>query len=73
MPRTEQTIFHFHQKKRPYNMKWAESQDGFISPKVKESIGLSMCIQERRTSSCGNETVMITCGEWTGGNPVRSF
>jgi diaminohydroxyphosphoribosylaminopyrimidine deaminase/5-amino-6-(5-phosphoribosylamino)uracil reductase len=36
MPRTEQTIFTFHQKKRPYLiLKWAESQDGFISPKVK--------------------------------------
>jgi diaminohydroxyphosphoribosylaminopyrimidine deaminase/5-amino-6-(5-phosphoribosylamino)uracil reductase len=29
-------FFTFHQKKRPYLiLKWAESQDGFISPKVK--------------------------------------
>ncbi|WP_339918606.1 bifunctional diaminohydroxyphosphoribosylaminopyrimidine deaminase/5-amino-6-(5-phosphoribosylamino)uracil reductase RibD [uncultured Flavobacterium sp.] len=29
-------FFTFHQKKRPYIiLKWAESQDGFISPKVK--------------------------------------
>jgi diaminohydroxyphosphoribosylaminopyrimidine deaminase/5-amino-6-(5-phosphoribosylamino)uracil reductase len=81
-------FFTFHQKKRPTNLKWAESQDGFISKsKVRtKPVWITNSYSRQLVHKWRSEEQAILVGtqtviddnpkldeRLTGNNPVESF
>lgn len=79
-------FFCFHNKKRPYIiLKWAQTQDGFIADKNKNSKWISnsfsrMLVHKWRSEEMAimvgantalNDNPQLTTRNWTGKNPLR--
>jgi diaminohydroxyphosphoribosylaminopyrimidine deaminase/5-amino-6-(5-phosphoribosylamino)uracil reductase len=85
MQRTQQKIFHFPRKKRPYIiLKWAESKDGFIDKdfkptKISNELASQFVHQIRSeehailvgTQTALNDNPSLTTRLIEGRNPVR--
>jgi diaminohydroxyphosphoribosylaminopyrimidine deaminase/5-amino-6-(5-phosphoribosylamino)uracil reductase len=86
MPKTQQAIFYFHRKKRPYViLKWAQTEDGFIARENFDSKWISnsqsrQLVHKWRAEEdailVGKNTAKydnpsLTVRDWKGKNPIR--